>query len=437
MAINPVQLIIKKRNGGAHSAAEIRYLIEELTAGRLEAYQLSAWLMAVWFKGMNEDETEALTQAMVDSGDVVDLSEIAGVKVDKHSTGGVGDGTTLLVAPIVAAAGGKVAKMSGRGLGHTGGTLDKLESIPGLRVDLSREQFIRQVKDIGLAVISQTGRLVPADGQMYAMRDVTGTVDSIPLIAASVMSKKLACGAQAIVLDVKFGDGAFMKSYADARRLAECMVSIGKRRGRQVLAALTSMEQPLGSQIGNALEVDEALQVLRGQSVDSELAEVAYSLSAQLMVLAQLTPDYAAGLVRARELVASGAARRKLGEMIEAQGGNPMVTEDPGLLPRAPQVLAIQHQSSGYVSAFKAEAVGLAAMQLGAGRMRKSDVIDPAAGIILRTKLGDRVEPGQLFAELHAQDGRNFEAVAEVLRGSLVLSPEPVERQPLIREFVS
>jgi pyrimidine-nucleoside phosphorylase len=434
--MNPVQLILNKRNGGAHSAEEIRYLVESVTNGQLESYQLSAWLMAVWFKGMNEDETEVLTQAMVESGDQVDLSAIAGVKVDKHSTGGVGDGTTLLVAPIVAAAGGKVAKMSGRGLGHTGGTLDKLESIPGMRVDLSSERFIAQVQDIGLAVISQTGRLVPADGLMYAMRDVTGTVDSIPLIAASVMSKKLACGAEAIVLDVKFGDGAFMKSYADAKKLAECMVSIGRRRGRRVMAALSSMEQPLGNQIGNALEVDEALQVLRGEALGSDLAEVAFSLAAQLMVLAKLVPDFAAGLARSRELVVSGAARRKFAEMIKAQGGDPRVVDDPSLLPRAPLIVPIHHQESGYVSAFHAEAVGLAAMRLGAGRMKKTDVIDPSAGVILRSKVSDRVEPGQLFAELHAHDGANIEEVTRLLRGSLTLTAAAPVREPLIREFV-
>ena len=341
-----------------------------------------------------------------------------------------------MVAPIVAAAGGKVAKMSGRGLGHTGGTLDKLESIPGMRVDLSREQFVEQVNSIGLAVISQTGKLVPADAQMYAMRDVTGTVDSIPLIAASVMSKKLACGADAIVLDVKFGDGAFMKSYEEARKLAAEMVSIGKRRGRRVMAALSSMAEPLGSQIGNALEVDEALRILRGDYQGSDLATVAFDLAAQLMVLAQLAPDFKAGQARARHLIDSGAARQKFAEMIRHQGGDARVVEDPSLLPRAPLIVPVTIGQSGFISAIRAEAVGLAAMMLGAGRMRKTDVIDPAAGVVLRVKVGDPVESGQVVAELHASSADKTEEVKRALQAALSVSHEAPEKLPLIREFV-
>lgn len=433
---HPVQLILKKRNGGKHTPDEIRYLISELTAGRLENYQLAAWLMAVWFRGMDDQETDVLTQAMIESGDQVDLSSIPGVKVDKHSTGGVGDGTTLVIAPIVAAAGGRVAKMSGRGLGHTGGTLDKMEAIPGLKVDLTQEQFLEQVRRIGLAVISQTGKLVPADGLMYALRDVTGTVDSIPLIAASVMSKKLACGADAIVLDVKFGHGAFMKDLNDARKLAETMVTIGKMRGRQVRAALSSMEEPLGNQIGNALEVDEAIRILRGERQGTALQTVAYELASHLVQMSVPQVSLEQARARVAELVQSGKALEKLGDLIEAQGGDRRVCDDPTLLPQASQKIDFPSPQSGYVSAIAAETVGTAAMWLGAGRQKKSDLIDPAVGIVVHVRKGQPVHAGEPLATLHVNDTTQLPAAQRALSGAFEISSQAPSQEPLIREMI-
>ena len=434
--MHPVQLILKKRNGGKHTPAEIRYLITELTAGRLESYQLAAWLMAVWFRGMDHEETDVLTQAMIESGDQVDLSSIDGVKVDKHSTGGVGDGTTLVIAPIVAAAGGRVAKMSGRGLGHTGGTLDKLEAIPGMRVDLTQEQFLAQVRKIGLAVISQTGKLVPADGQMYALRDVTGTVDSIPLIAASVMSKKLACGADAIVLDVKFGRGAFMKELDDARKLAETMVAIGRLRGRQVRAALSSMEEPLGCQIGNALEVDEALRILRGELQGSALQTVAYELASHLVQMTRPELTLEAARAEVRHQVESGQALDKLGQLIEAQGGDRRVCEQPKLLPQAQHQVAFNSPAAGFVGAIDAESVGVAAMLLGAGRQTKADTIDPAVGIVLHATKGQSVGAGERLATFHLNDRGRLPEAQQMLGNAFQIVAEPPVRDPLIREMI-
>ncbi|MBX3166968.1 MAG: thymidine phosphorylase [Candidatus Eremiobacteraeota bacterium] len=434
--LHPVQLILKKRNGDKHTPEEIRFLIEELSSGRLENYQLAAWLMAVWFRGMDHEETDVLTQAMIESGDQVDLSSIEGVKVDKHSTGGVGDGTTLVVAPIVAAAGGRVAKMSGRGLGHTGGTLDKLEAIPGMRVDLSQNEFLEQVRKIGLAVISQTGKLVPADGAMYALRDVTGTVDSIPLIAASVMSKKLACGADAIVLDVKFGHGAFMKEFADARKLAETMVAIGRLRGRQVRAALSSMEEPLGSQIGNALEVDEGIRILRGERPGTGLEKVACELAAHLVEMSSRGVNLEAARQRVAQIVSSGQALQKLGDMIEAQGGDRRVCDDPGRLPQTAHKIEFKADKAGFLGGLAAETIGTAAMWLGAGRRTKSDQIDPAVGIVLQVEKGDPVEVGQTLATLHVNDQTHLGAAQHALHGAFHIVPEPPRQEPLIRDMI-
>lgn len=432
-----VDIIRKKRDGGAHTAAELRFLVKELETGHLESYHLAAWLMAVWIRGMTDEETEWLTQVMVESGDQIDLSSIDGIAVDKHSTGGVGDGTSLLLAPIVAAAGGKVAKMSGRGLGHTGGTLDKLESIPGMRVDLSPDQFLAQVRKIGVAIISQTGKLVPADGHMYALRDVTATVDSIPLIASSVMSKKLACGAQAILLDVKFGDGAFMKSFEDAHELARCMVAIGTGRGRTVQAALSSMEQPLGTYIGNALEVKETLEILRNEKNDSDLAKVAFELAEHLLVMARLSPDLGSARQRVHELVESGQALDRMRQMIEAQGGNPKVTEDLSLLPHAPLEIVVESPASGYLQAMRAEAIGNAAMVLGAGRLKKADPVDPAVGLILEARVGQKVEKGQPLARLYARTQDKVEKARQLVCEAAVLGEEAPAAHPLIREFVT
>lgn len=434
--LHPVQLILKKRNGGKHTPEEIRFLIHELSSGRLENYQLAAWLMAVWFRGMDHEETDVLTQAMIESGDQVDLSSIEGVKVDKHSTGGVGDGTTLVIAPIVAAAGGRVAKMSGRGLGHTGGTLDKLEAIPGMRVNLSQHEFLEQVRKIGLAVISQTGKLVPADGAMYALRDVTGTVDSIPLIAASVMSKKLACGADAIVLDVKFGHGAFMKSLEEARKLAETMVAIGRLRGRQVRAALTSMEEPLGSQIGNALEVDEGLRILRGERKGTGLEKVACELAAHLVEMSHAGMDLETARQRVSQIVSSGRALEKLGEMIEAQGGDRRVCDDPLLLPQAAHKIEFKADKDGFLGGLAAETIGTAAMWLGAGRRTKACVIDPAVGIVLNVEKGERINAGQSLATLHVNDQTHLLAAERALQGAFHIVPEAPVQEPLIRDMI-
>lgn len=434
--MNPVQFILHKRNGGKHRGEDIHWWVRELSAGTLEGYQLAAWLMACWFRGMDAEETDTLTQAMIESGDQVDLSSIEGAKVDKHSTGGVGDGTTLIIAPLVAAAGARVAKMSGRGLGHTGGTLDKLEAIPGLRVGLSQEEFLEQVRRIGLAVISQTGKLVPADGLMYAMRDVTGTVDSIPLIAASVMSKKLACGADTIMLDVKFGHGAFMKELGEARKLAEAMVEIGRRRGRQVRAALSSMEEPLGSQIGNALEVDEALRILRRERTGSSLEKVAFELASHLVEMAGCAPDLQAARARVKELADSGRALEKLGEMIEAQGGDRRVCDDPLRLPQAQQRVPLLASQTGFVQSIAAETVGTAAMLLGAGRQKKSDVIDPAVGLLLHVEKGDRIEAGAPLATLLLNRQDRLEEARQLLQSAFTLGPEAPPPEPLIREVI-
>ena len=434
--MNLVQLILHKRNGGHHSAEEIRFIIDGLMSGTMESYQMAAWLMAVYFRGMNAEEIDALTQAMLESGDQVDLSSIPGIKVDKHSTGGVGDATTMLVAPIVAAAGGMVAKMSGRGLGHTGGTLDKLESIPGMRVNLTSEEFIAQVQRIGLAVISQTGRLVPADGQMYALRDVTGTVDSIPLIAASIMSKKLACGAEAILLDVKYGDGAFMKELTDARALGQCMVGLGQRRGRQVRAALSSMEHPLGCQIGNALEVDEVLSILRGERKQTNLDIVARQLAQQLLHMADLanSPEEAENAVK--RIIDSGQALEKLGQMIEAQGGDRRVTDDPSRLPQSAQKIEVSLGKGGYVSNIHAEQVGVAAMLLGAGRSKKSDAIDPAVGVVLNAKVGDAIQADQPFFVMHVNRTEKVEEVRRLLIEAVSVADTPPPPVQLINEII-
>ncbi len=349
--MNPYQFILKKRNGGEHTPEEIREFILNYAKGtEVEPYQMSAWLMSVWFNGMTVPELSALTQAMIDSGDVVDLSSLPGVKVDKHSTGGVGDTTTLILAPLAAAAGATVAKMSGRGLGHTGGTLDKLESVPGLRTNLTSQEFLDQVRRIGVAVISQTGNLVPADGKMYALRDVTATVDSIPLIASSVMSKKIACGAECILLDVKYGRGAFMTNLKDARELARRMVDLGTHIGRKVRAVISDMDQPLGTLIGNALEVREAIEILRNERPGSALETVSVELASHLLQMAGICPDLDSSRQKIRELLVSGAGLRKLGEMFSAQGGNGEVVNDLSLLPQASIIEPVLAPRSGYVT---------------------------------------------------------------------------------------
>ncbi|MCR4783296.1 MAG: thymidine phosphorylase [bacterium] len=434
---SPYQFILKKRNGGEHTAQEIKEFISSYVAEKgVEPYQMSAWLMSVWFNGMTVPELSALTQAMVDSGDCIDLSSLPGVKVDKHSTGGVGDTTTLILAPLAAAAGATVAKMSGRGLGHTGGTLDKLESVPGLRTNLTIPEFLEQVRRIGVAVISQTGNLVPADGKMYALRDVTATVDSIPLIASSVMSKKIACGAECILLDVKYGRGAFMTNVKDARELARRMVDLGTHIGRKVRAVISDMDQPLGTLIGNALEVREAIEILRNERPGSALETVSVELASHLLQMAGICPDLDSSRKKIRELLVSGAGLRKLGEMFSAQGGNGEVVNDVKLLPQASIMEPVPAPRSGYVTSIHAQKIGFASTALGAGRMRKEDSIDPAVGLEMTHRVGSKIEKGEPLAILHVNKPETIEAAKKFILEAITIGDEQVEPRKLIEEVV-
>lgn len=433
--MNVVELIAKKRDKGEHSAQELEYLMNGVVSGKVEQYQMAAWLMAVRLNGMTVPETVHLTQAMIDSGDTVDLSELEGVPVDKHSTGGVADTTTLILAPLVAAAGGKVAKMSGRGLGHTGGTLDKMEAA-GLSVDLDSDRFMKQVKDIGVAVISQTAKLVPADGILYSLRDVTATIDSIPLIASSVMSKKLACGAQAILLDVKYGDGAFMTELEGAKELARVMVDIGNGLGRKVKAALSSMDQPLGSAIGNALEFREAIEVLTGKKSDTALARVSRQLAAELLAMSGVCRNREEADAKVEETLTSGKAAEKLKEMIKHQDGNPGIVDDPDKLPQAPIKHAVKATDGGYLKGIAARQLGLAALGLGAGRLKKSDVINPAVGIIMHKRIGDKISSGDILAVVHAADADTAKIAEKRILEAISTSSEPVDAPPEIAAWV-
>ncbi|NDD26781.1 MAG: thymidine phosphorylase, partial [Proteobacteria bacterium] len=399
-----IDVIRKKRNREALTREELAFMCNGTADKSIPDYQVSAFLMAAYLNGMTEQETADLTMCMAESGEQIDLSGITGVKVDKHSTGGVGDTTTLVLAPLVAACGGQVAKMSGRGLGHTGGTLDKLESIPGLSTSLTREQFLDQVKRIGIAVISQTPTLVPADSKFYALRDVTATVDSIPLIASSVMSKKIAAGAEAIVLDVKCGRGAFMQTHEDARKLAQAMVDIGRHLGRRVSAIITDMETPLGAYIGNALEVEEAVEILQGKHAGTPLWEVSLVLAGHLLALGGLALDPTEGRAKAEEALRSGAGLKKLREMIEAQGGDGRVTEDLGLLPKARVLVDVMAPREGWLAAVDALDIGEAANRLGAGRAKKEDSVDPAVGVVLKARAGQHLKAGDVLATLHVND---------------------------------
>jgi len=386
-------IILKKRNGGVLTREEIEYVVQGYTAGEIPDYQVSALLMAICFQGMNEQETADLTMAMTNSGDRIDLSAIKGIKVDKHSTGGVGDKISLIVAPLVASVGVPVAKMSGRGLGHTGGTVDKLESIPGFQIELTRDQFIDHVNRIGIALVGQSGNLAPADKKLYALRDVTGTVESIPLIASSIMSKKIASGADCIVLDVKVGSGAFMKTLEDARALAQAMVDIGSNLGRRTIAVITDMNQPLGYEIGNANEIREAIDVLKGQDIP-DLGKIALTIASQMTVLGGIYADVEIAYASLQSAIRSGQAIDKLKEFIEAQGGDASVVDQPDRLPQAKHAIEVKAEASGYISGIDAEKVGVAAMLLGAGRKTKEDSIDHAAGVTLLKKIGDPVSVG-------------------------------------------
>ncbi|MBO9600111.1 MAG: pyrimidine-nucleoside phosphorylase [Cohnella sp.] len=425
-----VDLITKKRDGGELAKNEIDALIQGYTQGTIPDYQMSAMAMAIFFRGMTPDERANLTMAMVNSGEVIDLSGIAGVKVDKHSTGGVGDTTTLVLAPLVASVGVPVAKMSGRGLGHTGGTIDKLESVPGFHVEIDNDVFISLVNRHGLAVIGQSDKLTPADKKLYGLRDVTGTVNSIPLIASSIMSKKIASGADAIVLDVKTGDGAFMKEMDEAKELAACMVDIGNRVGRRTIAVLSDMSQPLGNAIGNALEVREAIDTLRGVG-PKDLTELCLTLGSHMAVLAGVAATQAEAAEMLRDAIASGKAIEKFKTFLTAQGGDASVVDEPNRLPTAKYQVEVPAEQSGYVASIAAESMGLAAMMLGAGRATKESAIDLAVGIVLHKKVGDSVAEGQPLATIHA----NSEDVAEAMnkiRASIAIRSEPVEPPPLL-----
>lgn len=432
-----VDLIQKKRDGGELTAAELTFLIDGYSRGDIPDYQLSAWAMAVFFRGMTARETAALTMAMANSGDQVDLGPISGIKVDKHSTGGVGDKTTLILAPLVASVGIPVAKMSGRGLGHTGGTIDKLESIEGFRTELSREKFMTQVNDIGLAVIGQSGNLAPADKKLYALRDVTATVESIPLIASSVMSKKIAAGADAIVLDVKTGSGAFMKTLEDSEKLAQAMVEIGTEVGRNTAAVISDMDQPLGYAIGNALEVHESIETLKGNGPE-DLTELCLTLGAHMVVLGGKSDSIEAAKQMLRDQITNGAALAKFKAFIAAQGGDASIADEPTRLPQAPVIAPVKAVASGFVNAIEAEQLGLAAMLLGAGRATKDAVIDYAVGVTLRKKVGDFVEAGDTLALLHVRESNEaVSEVAERVRQAYTIREDKPEMRALLLSVIT
>ena len=430
-----VELIHKKREGQALSQQEIRDLIAGYTEGSVPDYQMAAFAMVVYFRGMTEEETVFLTDAMMHSGDTVDLSMFGDLSVDKHSTGGVGDKTSLVVAPIVAALGGKMAKMTGRGLGHTGGTVDKLESIPGFRITLSPEEFLAQVDEIGVALIGQSGNLTPADKKLYALRDVTDTVDSLPLIASSIMSKKLAAGAKSMVLDVKVGSGAFLKNEHEGRMLAQQMVAIGKACGRNVTAILTNMDVPLGYHVGNALEVVEALEVLKGRG-SSDLTEICVALASNLVSMCRKIPVKQAE-EKVRQCLASGRALNTMRTWIQAQGGMVDALDDYGILPQASTKIELFSPTSGYIQKMDTQLVGEASAILGAGRAKKEDSIDYAAGIVLKKKTGDYVHAGETLAVLHTNKRESIDAARETFLRCLEWGMAPPREEPLIFGIVN
>ena len=430
--IRPAELIERKRNGGELSEEEIRELVLGYTRGEIPEYQMSAFLMAVYFRGMSGAETFALTDAMIASGETIDLGAAVGRRcVDKHSTGGVGDKTSIAVGPIVAACGVPFGKMSGRGLGHTGGTIDKLEAIPGYRVELTTDEFVDQVREVGIAIIGQTANLVPADKQLYALRDVTATVDSVSLIAASIMSKKLAGGADAILLDVKVGDGAFMKTIDDARTLAEAMIELGDRAGRKVVCMLTDMDQPLGQAVGNALEIREAVAAIEGEGPE-DFSELVLGSAAHLLALSDLGLDEVTARRAAEAAVSDGSALATYQRWIEAQGGD----SDLGSLPRAPVVREVTAAADGVVRRLGAIAVGHAALHLGAGRRTKEDPIDYAVGVVCRKKRGDQVVPGEVLAEVHAPDAAAADAVAAEVLAAYELGDEPPAERGIVLDTI-
>jgi pyrimidine-nucleoside phosphorylase len=430
-----VDLIEKKRDGQELSAEEINFIIAGYTNGSIPDYQVSALTMAIFFKGMTEQERADLTLAMVESGDQIDLSQIEGIKVDKHSTGGVGDTTTLVLGPLVAALGVPVAKMSGRGLGHTGGTIDKLEAVKGFHVEIENDEFINLVNKNKIAIIGQSGNLTPADKKLYSLRDVTATVDSIPLIASSIMSKKIAAGADAIVLDVKTGAGAFMKTLDDSRELARAMVQIGNNVGRRTMAVISDMSQPLGFAIGNALEVKEAIDTLKGEGPE-DLTELCLTLGSHMVYLAKRANTLAEARVLLENAIKDGSALEKLKVFLSAQGGDAQVVDDPSKMLQAKYTFEVDAKEDGFVSAIVADEVGTAAMLLGAGRATKESVIDLAVGLVLRKKIGDQVKKGDSLVTIYS----NFEEVSEIkdmLYENIKISATKVDAPILIHEEIT
>lgn len=431
-----VDLIVKKRQGQALSAAEIAWMIQAYTEGALPDYQMSAMMMAICFAGMNAEETAALTDAMTHSGTVLDVSSVGAQVADKHSTGGVADTTTLAVVPIVASCGVTMGKMSGRGLGHTGGTLDKLEAISGFSVDVVPQRFLALLRENGLAIVGQNEALAPADKKLYALRDVTGTVDSLPLIASSIMSKKLAAGADIIVLDVKVGSGAFMKTPEDAAALAKTMVEIGVHLGKKTAALITDMNQPLGSCIGNALDVREAIEILQGKHQDSDLFAICKRLSAQLIRLGGKAEEEREAERMVLDAIASGRALQKLATMIQAQGGDARVCQDTSRLPSAERIIPVLSQQAGYIAKMDTQSIGTCAQLLGAGREKLGDKIDPAVGIVMKKRVGDFVRTGDVLAEFHVNEQNMLQEAMRRFLAAFAYSKKPVDPPKLVYGLV-
>ncbi|MCQ4637749.1 pyrimidine-nucleoside phosphorylase [Anaerovorax odorimutans] len=433
--MNMNDIIIKKRDGGVLSKEEIQYFVTGYTKGEIPDYQASALLMAIYFKGMDKEETYALTTAMRDSGDIVDLSAIKGVKVDKHSTGGVGDKTTLIVGPMAAACGVPIAKMSGRGLGFTGGTVDKMESIPGFKTTLEEQEFMDLVNKNGISVIGQTGSIAPADKKIYALRDVTGTVENLSLITSSVMSKKLASGSDAIVLDVKCGDGAFMENLEEARQLGQLMVEIGNSDGKRTIAVITDMDQPLGRAVGNSLEVIEAIETLKGNG-PADITRLSETLAGIMVYAGGKADSPEQGHEMAKESLRNGSALEKMRLFIQGQGGDPAILEDTTLFPQHTFAVEVTSPSDGFIEKIRARQVGVASQHAGAGRATKDDVIDMAAGIYLNKKVGDAVLEGELLATVYGNDEAKAAAAAKDLEAAYEISDTKTEPRPLIKEII-
>ena len=431
------ELIEKKRDGFTHTKEEIEFIIRGVTDGSMPDYQLTAWMMAVCFRGMTDEETAYLTDAMMHSGDVVDLSDLEGIKVDKHSTGGVGDTTTLIVAPLVAACGGTVAKVSGRGLAHSGGTLDKLESVPGVSVEKSLDEFKHIVRKTGLCVIGQSGNLDPADKRMYALRDVSGTVPSIPLIASSIMSKKLASGAEAIVLDVKTGGGAFMRTVDEARKLASLMVKIGRHLGRNTVAVITDMDRPLGTAVGNGLEMREAIEGLTGKiPYNDPLMQVSFVLAGRLLMLSNIASTQEEAEIMLKKAVEDGSGFTRLRSMLEEMGGDVRYVDDPNLLVRTKRIVPIYKDCTGYIKKLDAKSIGLAALLLGAGREKAGDTVDPAVGILMKKRCGDRIEKDEPIAYMYVNDETNLDEAVSKLVNAVSVADEKPEDEALVYDII-